>query len=173
MDIQYNEPQGGGLYIIWLSETHYYGGRTTSFKRRWRTHLRHLLSGTHNAHAQNVFNKYGVFKPQVLQLLDRDEHVEAEQEWLDANYRKEGCVNISPHATGMAPPNMHARVHARERASVHARACAHVGTRTRARAHKRAREREIYSARAAVDGNGPDARGWATAEAPHALCARG
>jgi hypothetical protein len=101
MDIQYDEPKGGGLYIIWLSETHYYGGRTTSFKRRWRGHLQHLLAGDHgNAHMQNVFNKHGVFRPEVLKHLKKSAQVEVEQEWLDANFRKTGCVNLSPHATG-------------------------------------------------------------------------
>lgn len=94
-------PRGGGLYIIRLSDTHFYGGRTTSFRRRWRNHLRDLKKGTHdNIRMQRVFNKYGRFEPEVLQRLKRDEHAEAEQEWLDTHYRKKGCVNLSPHALG-------------------------------------------------------------------------
>jgi len=97
----YTEPRGGGLYIIWLSDTHYYGGRTRSYTRRWRSHLRQLQAGTHdNARMQNTFNKYGQFRPEVLCKLKPSEHQEAEQEWLDANYRTAGCVNLSPYACG-------------------------------------------------------------------------
>jgi group I intron endonuclease len=97
-------PKGGGLYVIWLSECdepHFYGGRTYSFKRRWRTHLQRLQKGVHkNPRMQATFNKYGVFRPEVLTCLHREAHPEAEQAWLDENHGKPGCVNISPHATG-------------------------------------------------------------------------
>lgn len=96
-----NTPKGGGLYILRLSDTHYYGGRATKFKRRWRNHLRELRAGTHdNIRMQRVFNIHGRFEPEVLRVLARDEHQDAEQEWLDANFRKPGCVNINPSACG-------------------------------------------------------------------------
>lgn len=95
---------GGGLYVIWLSdedEPHYYGGRTTSFKRRWRSHLRDLEAGKHdNDRMQSTFNKYGVFRPEVLVRLKPKGHVETEQEWLDTHYGKVGCVNLSPCSAG-------------------------------------------------------------------------
>jgi len=47
-----------------------------------------------------VFNKYGVFVPEVLCVLTGDiAQVEAEQTWLDAHYGKSGCVNLSRAAT--------------------------------------------------------------------------
>lgn len=94
-------PKGGGLYIIWLSDTHYYGGRTRSFRRRWRSHLRQLKAGRHaNDRMQKTFNKYGQFRPEVLTRLKPSEHEEAEQEWLDTHFGKTGCVNLVPHACG-------------------------------------------------------------------------
>lgn len=63
-------PLGGGLYVIRLSDTHYYGGRTSDFRERWCEHYRLLRSGRHkNRHMQAVFNKYGVFVPEVLCAL--------------------------------------------------------------------------------------------------------
>jgi len=95
-------PSGGGLYVIWLSDAHFYGGRAQSFKRRWETHFRKLQEGTHgNPRMQNVFNKYGRFEPQVLKKVhSKTGRIAAEQEWLDENQGGEGCVNISPWADG-------------------------------------------------------------------------
>jgi hypothetical protein len=100
-------PTGGGLYIIWLSDTHYYGGRARSFRVRWRRHLRSLRRGTHsNPHMQAVFNRYGRFEPKVL-VLSRslDTQIEIEQEWLDRNHGKTGCLNLSPCAHGGNGPH--------------------------------------------------------------------
>jgi group I intron endonuclease len=102
-------PKGGGLYVIWLSdeeEPHYYGGRTYSFKRRWRTHLQRLQKGVHkNPRMQATFNKYGVFRPEVLTPLHRDDHPDAEQAWLNEHYGKAGCVNLSPFSVGGCGPH--------------------------------------------------------------------
>jgi group I intron endonuclease len=95
-------PNGGGLYVIWLSDTHFYGGRARSFKTRWRTHLRKLKDGKHkNTYMQNVFNKHGRFEPKVLVRLKKaSDQVSAEQRWLDENHGTDGCVNLSNQATG-------------------------------------------------------------------------
>ena len=94
-------PTGGGLYVIRLSDTHYYGGRAACFATRWRNHHRALLAGAHpNTRMQRVFDKHGVFSPVVLVLLDRDEQTGAEQAWLDQHHGQPGCVNISPFAVG-------------------------------------------------------------------------
>jgi hypothetical protein len=93
-------PSGGGLYLIWLSDTHYYGGRTSDYRRRWATHLRDLKRGTHeNTRMQNTYDKYGVFRAEAVGVGDRD-LVEAEQEWLDKHFRTAGCMNISKSAAG-------------------------------------------------------------------------
>jgi len=60
-------PRGGGIYRIWLTRTHYYIGRTSNCKVRWLRHLANLRRGTHpNAHMQNVYNIYGVFRPELV-----------------------------------------------------------------------------------------------------------
>lgn len=98
------EHNTGGLYIIWLSDTHYYGGRTKNFKRRWASHLRELRSGRHNnRRMQRVYDQYGRFEPRVFSVLNPDECPDAEQQWLDDNFRKPGCVNlVSSSRGGMA-----------------------------------------------------------------------
>lgn len=94
-------PSGGGLYIIRLSDTHYYGGRTEDFKRRWADHLHELRKGLHtNRRMQRVFNIHGRFDPEVFVVLTPEACPDAEQSWLDTNFRKPGCVNLSPHARG-------------------------------------------------------------------------
>ena len=94
----------GGLYVIWLSpdRKHYYGGRTSCFSRRWEDHLKNLLSGTQgNTRFQNTFNKYRFFQPEVLQVCSTlEEQIAAEQAWLDENFRKSGCVNLSQSSSG-------------------------------------------------------------------------
>jgi len=94
----------GGIYIIRLSDTHYYGGRTGNFRVRWASHHRELREGRHyNRRMQRVFDQYGRFEPEVLTILAPSECPDAEQTWLDANFRKPGCVNlVSSSRGGMA-----------------------------------------------------------------------
>ena len=100
MTMRDHTPPPGGLYLVWLSDSHYYGGRTTCYKRRWATHLRDLKRGKHeNTRMQNTYNKYGVFRAEAVGVGDRD-LVEAEQEWLDEHFRTAGCMNISKSAAG-------------------------------------------------------------------------
>lgn len=90
----------GGLYQIRLSDTHFYGGRTFCFKNRWADHLKNLKEGKANQYMQNVYNKYGRFEPEILEILPREKCIEAEQAWLDKHYRTPGCVNLNPSACG-------------------------------------------------------------------------
>jgi hypothetical protein len=107
--LSYNTPpKGGGLYLIRLSDTHFYGGRARSFKVRWRQHLKALQEGSHeNPHMQNVFLAHGRFEPQVLAKLKTcAERIPAEQKWLDEHINAPGCVNINPFATGGLPSGL-------------------------------------------------------------------
>lgn len=91
----------GGIYLIWLSDTHYYGGRARFFRKRWRSHLRDLKAGKHeNPRMQAVFDKHGRFDPEIVSVLLPHEQREAEQVWLDTHFRQPGCVNLSPFAKG-------------------------------------------------------------------------
>lgn len=92
----------GGLYIIWLSETHYYGGRTSDFRKRWNVHKAKLNSGKHNnPWMQAVYNKYRRFEPEIVsEIIDLEAQLEAEQEWLLGNLGALGCLNLSGRAEG-------------------------------------------------------------------------
>jgi len=91
----------GGIYVIRLSDTHYYGGRTKNFRVRWTAHQRELREGRHdNRRMQRVYDRYGRFDPEVVSVLAPDECPDAEQAWLDANFRKPGCVNLVASSRG-------------------------------------------------------------------------
>ena len=91
----------GGIYVIRLSDTHYYGGRTGNFRKRWADHHRDLREGRHyNRRMQRVFDQHGRFEPGVVAALAPDECPDAEQAWLDANFRMPGCVNLVSSSRG-------------------------------------------------------------------------
>lgn len=112
MDIQYTAPVGGGLYLIRLSETDFYGGRTCDFKSRWRMHLAALINNRHkNKRMQEKFNTNHIFSPEVLEIIPTlGEQVTAEQKWLDNFWGQIGCVNLSRCAIG----SMQGRKHTEE-----------------------------------------------------------
>jgi hypothetical protein len=94
----------GGTYLIRLSDTHYYVGRTTNFKVRWRGHLRALLRGDHpNPHVAAVYAIHHRFEPEVLAVISPEEAgllLAAEQVLLDAHVGRTGCLNISQDSVG-------------------------------------------------------------------------
>ena len=104
--VELPEAEGGGVYRIWLSPTHYYVGRAKSFVGRWETHLKAAQNGKHgNAYFQACFSKYGEFRAEVVEECStREERIAAEQKWLDKVFGTEGCVNLSPWASGGAEP---------------------------------------------------------------------
>lgn len=112
MNIQYDPPTGGGLYILRLSDTHFYGGRTCDFQGRWGQHLRDLLNKRHkNKHMQAVFDLHQCFLPEVLEVVSIGEgQVLAEQQWLDTYWGTSGCLNLSKVAWGC----MQGRTHTEE-----------------------------------------------------------
>jgi hypothetical protein len=90
-----------GVYIIWLSDTHYYGGRSKNVFSRWQRHHGLLKKNQHpNAYMQAVFNKYGGrFEPElVAEVADPDELTRMEQAWIDQHFGRPGCLNISTSA---------------------------------------------------------------------------
>ena len=115
-------PKSGGLYVIRLSDTHYYGGRTKAFANRWSVHYRLLRDGKHfNAHAQAVFNQHGRFEPEVLHATS-DEQVQRDLEgaWLRDNVGKAGCVNLSRSSKGVHAGYKHsAETCAKHRRPIH------------------------------------------------------
>ena len=91
----------GGLYLLRLSPTHYYVGRAKQFRMRWRRHLTALKKNQHtNPYMQAVFNKYGQFDPEILEVHPSIEAmIAAEKLWLIENFGKEGCLNLSERPT--------------------------------------------------------------------------
>ena len=95
-------PVVGGIYLIRLSDKHYYGGRSKDIQGRAEKHLAKLKEKTHvNSHMQRVFDTHGVFRVEVLQETSSlVEQISLEQAWIDENWGKPGCVNVSRSATG-------------------------------------------------------------------------
>lgn len=90
----------GGVYRIWLSDSHYYIGRSINLYGRWVEHLSCLLQGSHQSRMQKTYKKYQVFKPEVLFICTEEEQILKEQEMLDKYFGEKFCVNLSPHSTG-------------------------------------------------------------------------
>lgn len=91
------EPNAG-IYVIRLSDRHYYGGRSVDVRKRARTHLRELRAGKHkNTHMQRVFDQHREFDIEVVMpLLSSEDQKVMEQYWLDVNVGVPGCVNLAP-----------------------------------------------------------------------------
>lgn len=91
----------GGIYVIRLSDTHYYGGRTVDFAVRWRTHLALFKKGTHtNRYAQAVYDIHKRFDPEVLVVLPEAEQRDAETKWLECHFGRQGCLNVWKSSQG-------------------------------------------------------------------------
>ena len=97
-------PKGFVFYVIRLSDTHYYGGRTADAKARMQKHSRELRKGYHqNQHMVNVWNQHHQFDVTFTVYPDAESLLQAEQAWLDEHYGKEGCLNKSWCAEGGLP----------------------------------------------------------------------
>ena len=77
-----------GVYcIINTVSWRYYVGSAADISRRWRDHVRLLDNGAHpNSHLLNAWRKYGAAHFQWLIVETTDEHIAAEQRWLDAAF---------------------------------------------------------------------------------------
>lgn len=98
-----------GIYVLHLSGTHYYGGRSKDVHNRFRNHLKKLRDGKHpNRHMQNVWNKHGqqLDLEVVLVVEDKEDRVVFEQHWLDCNVGQPGCLNVQMDAKYGGPPPM-------------------------------------------------------------------
>lgn len=114
-------PKSGGLYVIRLSDTHYYGGRAKCFRTRWAVHHRLLIEGKHfNPRVQAVFNQHGRFQPEVVSFLPVEVQRAAEQEWLDRHFDDPNCVNLSRSSDGVHAGYKHsAETCAKHRRPIH------------------------------------------------------
>lgn len=87
-----------GVYRVWLSDSHFYIGRSSDVENRCRIHLRDLKRDKHpNPHMQNTFNKYeGSFRWELLALLEPAQAKQLEQELIDQHLNDYLCMNICP-----------------------------------------------------------------------------
>jgi group I intron endonuclease len=80
----------------------YYVGSTVDSRKRFWTHRKALRNGNHVCvHLQRAWNKYGedCFKFEAIEQYEtREELFPAEQKWLNENFGKAYCYNVSPNA---------------------------------------------------------------------------
>lgn len=83
-------------FISWTNNEYFYIGQTQSFRTRKSQHLCKLRKRLHsNKKFQNVFNKYGEPKFQVLEYCEVEELNTIEQWYLNEFVGKENCLNIA------------------------------------------------------------------------------
>jgi len=88
-----------GVYRVWCSPEHYYIGRSSDIGGRCAGHEQKLRKGTHiNPHMQRVFNKYGSFRYEVLEIADALAATSIEQDLLDKHLSDPLCMNICASA---------------------------------------------------------------------------
>jgi len=88
-----------GVYRIWLSESHFYVGRSSDINQRCVRHLKNLKAEKHpNPHMQAVYNKYEVFRYEVVEVANEERSKELEQILIDTYLSDPFCVNICPSA---------------------------------------------------------------------------
>lgn len=87
-----------GIYkIINKITDDYYIGSSAHIKQRWLEHKHHLRNQNHcNPILLNAWNKYGEsnFDFVVIESVDRDKLLEAEQRYLTASEKDDACYNL-------------------------------------------------------------------------------
>jgi group I intron endonuclease len=90
---------GSGIYKLICCD-YFYIGSAINFKSRLQSHLRALVNGTHgNAHLQAVYNNCQTISMEILEIVDRNNLLEREDEYLSRFYGKDRCVNLAASAT--------------------------------------------------------------------------
>lgn len=86
-----------GVYRIWLSDRHYYIGRSSDIEGRCSGHLKMLRKQTHpNPRMQAAFNKHGGFRYEVVEVLSPEQAKVLEQSLIDEHLGQPSCLNICP-----------------------------------------------------------------------------
>jgi hypothetical protein len=88
-----------GIYKL-ICGDHFYIGSAINFKSRLQSHLRGLIKGKHgNAHLQAIYNNCQNISMEILEIVDRDNLLKREDEYLSRFYGTNGCVNLAASAT--------------------------------------------------------------------------
>lgn len=86
----------GGVYRLVVGRFYYYG-RTSDFRKRWKSHLSHLRKGNHqNRKLQSAYNKYGESAVRYRPLLKcpRDAAALVEAELIESCIDDRDCANF-------------------------------------------------------------------------------
>lgn len=88
-----------GIYRIVLGNGYFYIGSSSDLIGREKRHLYELREQKHgNTFLQNAYNKYGIFKFDVLSYCGVSQILSLEQDLLDIHMENKKCVNIALNA---------------------------------------------------------------------------
>lgn len=88
-----------GIYRIDLGSGWFYIGSTANLKTRKAAHLWELRKQCHRSpKVQSIWNKYGEFEFNVLELCSVDELLQKEQRLLDSHFTNPKNANLMPVA---------------------------------------------------------------------------
>lgn len=88
-----------GVYRVWCSPEHYYIGRSSNIEGRCAGHEQNLRRGKHiNPHMQRVYDKYGAFRYEVLEIAEATAAISIEQGLIDKHLSDPLCMNICASA---------------------------------------------------------------------------
>lgn len=89
-----------GIYkLYWENCEYFYYGQAKDINKRFNVHISNLNKKKHaNRIIQNIFEKHGCPKCQVVELCDLSIITEREQFFIDKYFDNEKCCNICPKA---------------------------------------------------------------------------
>lgn len=93
-------PKESGIYKIYWDEcSFFYYGQSVNLYNRHKEHKHRFKKSIHNnKFMQNVFNKYGDFKIEIVQLVPKEQLDKTEQYYINNHFGKSFCCNLSPSA---------------------------------------------------------------------------
>ena len=83
-----------GIYKIKIAD-YFYFGSSKNIKNRIKQHSYQLKKSCHgNSFMQNVFDKYGIFEWEVVELCALDIRIERENSYIKEHNDNKFCMNI-------------------------------------------------------------------------------
>lgn len=85
-----------GIYkLYWENNPYFYYGQALNIKRRFSCHKETMRKGKHkNKKIQNIYNKYGYPKYEVLEICSKEELYLKEQYYIDKYITETHCCNL-------------------------------------------------------------------------------
>lgn len=90
-----------GIYkLYWDNNNYFYYGQALDFYNRCNYHLHAFKYKKHkNRKLQNIFNKYGIPKFEIVAICKINELDDLEQKYIDLYFNEKYCCNLSPVAS--------------------------------------------------------------------------